>query len=209
MRKKKFQSIGRKIGRGGPSPLREERRAKVMELYKAWCSKKNPRGAVKEIAKQVGVAYQTVASDIRLARERWIESATECIAAGREKLMAEIQRDIDECREEWLKSRNEDQLETTIEGIPDADGNVKRKKITQRKMKKADTRYLEAVTRMRDQLAKLGDLYGPQKIAPTDPSGTNPYQPEINWQDELTRRIEIIVQRREQRESLNDGIGNG
>ena len=141
-------------------------------LYARYYPQHGANGLVARIAAEVGVHPSQISRDLKALDLTWIETQADTIARLKAKLIAEIERDIEETRADLLRSRTTQPTEDTIEGTPDGKGGVIPERAVRRKRSAAaDTRYQVAITAMRDQLAKIVGLYAPTKV------GSDPDQP--------------------------------
>ena len=151
------------------------RREQVALLYERYCREGNPTGVITRIARELGVNHSTISRDLDELDIQWRDSALEAITIVKARLIAELERDIAELREEWTRSRTDQPTETTVEGKPGSDGAVDPEWVQRRKRSAAaDVRYQAAITSKQAELARLVGAYAPDKIAQTDPDGTGP-----------------------------------
>jgi len=145
----------------------EKRRSEVARLYL--------QGLYQvDIASHVGVSLPTIERDLRVIRNRWQESALRDFDQIRAEQLAKLDLMESQLWAQWqrscetiLKTRKETRKATKYPGT-----NHAREKVEQT----GDPRYMMAILNIIERRCKLIGLDAPTKVAPTDPSGTKPYE---------------------------------
>ncbi|MDO6466793.1 hypothetical protein [Neptunomonas phycophila] len=126
-----------------------------------------------DIAVAVGVSVPTIERDLRVIRDRWIKSAIRDFDQIRAEQLAKLDLIESQLWEQWqrscetiIKTRKEKREATKFPGT-----NNTIEKIEQ----SGDPRYMMGILNIIERRCKLMGLDAPTKVAPTDPSGTKPY----------------------------------
>jgi hypothetical protein len=128
-----------------------------------------------EIGEVLGISQQHVCEDIKKLREAWRDSGIRNFDLAKEEELRKLDAMEREAWDAFRRSRRpmttRSQEETKKPGGGDGDRKLK---IEQRETV-GDPRYMLIVLDCIDKRCKLLALYPPQKIAPTDPTGMEPY----------------------------------
>ena len=142
----------------------EVRRAEIAQRYL--------RGetTIREFAAEYGVSTTTIESDLQILRRRWLESQVN----GFDEAVAIQLTKLDQLEaaawDGWQRSC-QPKTKTVMHQGKDGDKRGT-KAFTERD---GNPRFLEEIQRCLVQRARLLGLNAPVKIAPTDPTGTQPY----------------------------------
>lgn len=144
---------------------REKDLVRIEEMYL--------RGARQvDIAAEIGVSRSQVQYDIQSLIKRWRTSSIRDFDAAREIELQRLNALEREYWDAWEKSKLDKEV-ATVERVTGDAGRDKAAKRTEAQT--GNPAYLAGVQWCVEQRCKLLGLYAPAKVAPTDPSGQNPY----------------------------------
>lgn len=123
-------------------------------------------------ARDYTVSHKTVGRDIAALLSRWRETACREINELKAAELARLNRLEREAWDEWERSKLK--RERTLTEKRTGDNPGERAQIVKENLL-GDPRYLQAVQWCIDKRCKILGLDAPVKVAPTDPSGENPY----------------------------------
>jgi transcriptional regulator with XRE-family HTH domain len=127
-----------------------------------------------EIAEKVGLNQATISRELKAVRDEWRKSAVQdindVIARELQKLDAlEI-----EVLTEWERSKR-DWQKKVVEDKPRGGGQSGKSARIESGGQCGDPRYIQSLLGIQDRRAKLLGTDKPHKVAPTTPSGDDPY----------------------------------
>jgi len=153
-------------GRRSNRELTLQRRAEIAKLALFG------RPTQQEIADKIGVDVATVCRHLKAIRGEWKQQAQADI---NEVIAQELQK-LDELEAqalaEWERSKKDYQKKVAESG-----GRGGKKAKIETGGQCGDPRYLQVILGIQDRRAKLLGTDKPQKVAPTNPDGTEPYKP--------------------------------
>lgn len=123
-------------------------------------------------ARKAGYSYQQIADQLGISKGTVCKDLTRVLAEYHARTAEEVER---------LRALETERLDHMLRGI----------------WPRATSGHLGAIERalkIMERRAKLLGLDGPIKIAPTDPGGTEPYEPPTD-DDEIARRIAALLDR--------------
>lgn len=176
----------------------ENRRSQVASLYL--------RGVYQsDISTQMGCSVSTVERDLRIIRERWIKSSIQDFDQAKAEQLAKLDLIESQLWEQWyrscetiIKTRKEKREATKFPGT-----NNTIEKIEQ----SGDPRYMMGILNIIERRCKLMGLDAPTKVAPTDPSGTKPYDGLTD--NDAAQRIAALLDQARTRRDRADPIEQG
>jgi predicted transcriptional regulator len=141
-----------------------------------------------QIAKLAKVSQPTVSRDLSYLRIEWQRKASRSFSLKISQELAKLDQLELEYWQAWERSKKPKTSRASEGAINGENGDVKTNKI-QRKEEDSygDPRYLEGVERCIEKRCKLLGLFAPEKIAPTDPSGTRPYVGDLEKIERILR----------------------
>lgn len=151
---------------------------------------------ISQIAKAVGVSTATVKRELRDLQAEWRANAADSIEVHRDRELRRLELIEREAFSEWERSKK-DYTKSVTEDVEIKAGEggsvpgTKHKHETGGRI--GDPRLLEIAIRAQDARRKMLGLDAPTKVAPTDPSGDKPYQPEKMTDKELDARIAELM----------------
>jgi len=175
-----------------------QRRLHVGELFLHLVAEKHPRPQ-REIAARLGVHESQICRDLDALYDDWralCAATVDKIVAG---TLAELDWVKTEARQEWERSKRSAERVTTKQQVvqtgvgPDGTPRVVRGRLHTDKTSTercGDPRYLAAIVEAEDKKIRLTVGYQPAKIAPTNPAGTEPYEP--NWSEAIARKLDAM-----------------
>lgn len=128
-----------------------------------------------QIAEELGIHTSTVCRELKIIEAEWQANAQRSIAT----IKAEELRKLDHYELETLKEWERSKKDYTKKIMEDSQG------IGERKTRKAkietseqygDPRYMSVLLGIQDRRAKIIGMDAPQKVAPTNPEGTEAYK---------------------------------
>jgi len=140
-----------------------------------------------EIAKELGLSRQQITYDLQDLYGRWAESARSDIDKLKAEQLAKIDRLEREYWDAWRRSVGTH--EKSITERKRGETQMDRAQIVKEELA-GDPRFLTGVGWCIEQRCKILGLNAPQKVAPTDPSGENPY---MNMTDEELRAVAMGI----------------
>lgn len=152
---------------------------------------------IAKIAVTLGISIPTVKRELRDLQAEWRLNAAESIEVHRDRELRRLEVIEREAFSEWERSKKDYAKEVIEDVMIGGDGEgvklpgTKTKKETGGRI--GDPRLLEIAIRAQDARRKILGLDAPTKVAPTDPSGDKPYQPEKMTDGELDARIAELM----------------
>jgi hypothetical protein len=130
------------------------------------------------IAARVGVSQQQVSFDLKAMRLQWLAATLRDFDAAKAEELARIDAIEVEAWQAWARSKEPREVTTTegIEGGAGAGQRISRKAIVRREEQCGDPRFLERIQKCIEQRCTILGLNPPQKVAPTTPDGTQPWE---------------------------------
>lgn len=129
-----------------------------------------------EIGEHIGRSQQQVSYDLVQLRKRWAASADKKMDVHLAQQLAKLDHLEATYWDAWERSMEERRTRTASRKQGGRDGNVNSSALKTEDVL-GDPRYLAGIERCIQQRCKLLGIEAPQKIAPTDPTGTLPYDP--------------------------------
>ena len=129
--------------------------------------------------------------DLRGIREGWLESSLRDFDAVKAEQLAKLDQLEFDAWEQWRRSCNDYSKHVTEEkGATQFPGTNTRDESGEQY---GDPRYMNVILSIIERRCRLLGLDAPQKMAPTNPAGDEPYQPKSI--DEIDRRIHELQQK--------------
>lgn len=152
---------------------REEHLAQVARLHRMKFSQT-------EIAKRLNCTQQNISRDLAILAERWRNSSAVDTDAAKREIIAQHELVNEEAWRAW--ERSQEDAKKTVRRLPKGDAEQAEadesgwiKELTEM-AQYGDPRFLEQVRKVQEELAKIYGVNAPTKVAPTDPTGTRPYE---------------------------------
>ena len=159
---------------------REEDRAQITELYLQGVQ-------IAEIARKMGRSFKAVQLDLEVVRRRWLTSQVRDFERAKAEELAKINRIEQEAWEAWMRSKNKrtrtrsQRTKKPVLVMVD-EINSQEQERTERTILTVETNEQVGDPRFMSQMAwcvemrsKILGILAPQKIAPTNPEGDQPY----------------------------------
>ena len=135
------------------------------------------------IAREVGVSEATVTRELRSLSEEWKEAAKEDIEAIKARELRKLDRIESEATKAWERSLQDYNRKVVSErpGKEAKDEKAKgrgkdRTASIETGSQNGDPRFLRIILDCQERRAKILGSDAPTKVAPTDPTGTQPYK---------------------------------
>jgi hypothetical protein len=142
----------------------------VAELYlKGW----QQVDIADHLTAEFGIEYsvEMIKRDLRLVRERWLKSSLRDFDELRSEQLAKLDLMELQTWEQWARSCADYSKKTTGTG---PQGPIDK---TETGSQSGDPRYINVLLSIIERRCKLLGLDAPQKVAPTNPEGDQPYNP--------------------------------
>ncbi len=148
----------------------------------------------REIAERMNVSQQQVCYDLKMLRRRYAAAQKPETAAAVEEKRQQFREVRKEAWDAWERSKEnrEREVKEKISGIlgGEASATQKLKAVRTIEGRLPENEYLRTILMTLREEAELDALYPPKKIAPTNPEGTEPWQP---ISDDERNRIQQAV----------------
>lgn len=132
------------------------------------------------IARELGVSDATVTRELRSLTEEWREAAKEDIEAIKARELRKLDRIEAEATKAWERSLLDYNRKVVSEkgGKPAAGEKAgkDRSATVETGSQNGDPRFLRIILDCQERRAKILGTDAPTKVAPTDPTGTQPYK---------------------------------
>jgi predicted transcriptional regulator len=180
--------------RGQASHRTPEKRLEDQE--KMWrLIARNPKLTQKKIAVELGISQQMVSRDYELVRNQFLERRNESVELWLGKMIAGYDLQIEEAWAEFERSKQD--REVTSQSAEQGKAGNKQVAAKRTEGRIADVRFLDHITKCREQQAKLLGLYAPEKKEVTGSNG-GPIDLREASEDELDERIAQLLSRSKQ-----------
>lgn len=161
-------------------------RAIIADLYlRGWQQIRIAEHLTEQSQHDIIYSLDMVRRDLQEVRAQWRKSALIDFDAAKQEQLAKL--DMMECQTwtQWLRSCENYAKKTT--GV-DSRGTIDK---TETGDQSGDPRYMNVLLSIIERRCKLLGLDAPQKIAPTDPTGKEPYS--IPTSEEAEKRIAELI----------------
>jgi len=158
-----------------PKRTLAERERDLVEIQRLYVAGATERQIAAQIAKErpYTLSQAAIHHDIGTILDRWRKTACEGIEAHKARELARLAEAERNAWHQFQRSQR-DRVRRVKETTSGVDG-TNTKKSTMREEQCGDPRYLDIVLRCIEKRCKILGVDAPTKIAPTDPSGENPY----------------------------------
>jgi len=181
-------SSGRKATGAAAHRTPEQRLDDQAKMWRAIA--RDPKVTQRQLAVKLGISQQMVSRDYNAVKDQFLERRNESVELWLTKMIAGYDLQIEEAWTEFERSKADREMvsQTAEQGR----AGSKQTAVKRTEGRIADVRFLDHITRCREQQAKLLGLYAPERKEVTG-AGGGPIDLREASEDELDERIAQLL----------------